>query len=148
MSKEFYNKKEVLYEFEDSINKGFHDSIIKADFLDDIIEMISSKCIISLTLEDIKEIENDELVGTISMYMDDCNDEIVIKSLSNNKPTHCVINFISSPEFELSDMHSVIKRIEKMYPKISVRFGSYLDNDLKHLCKIQALLTCSGKSYE
>ena len=48
MKKELYNKEEILNNFKKVINKDFYDSIVKANFLDDAIKMLSSKCIISL----------------------------------------------------------------------------------------------------
>ena len=139
MGKEYYNKEDVLNKFKKEINNYFYESIVKADFLDEVIDMLSSKCIISLTIDDFKAIENKELVGTLSFYMNDYNDELPIKKIKDMKPSNCLINFKASYDLSLEIISKIIYRITDKYPNIIIGFGSYLDNEVNSLCKIQAL---------
>lgn len=139
MNKEFYDKKEVLENFKKIINKDFYESIVKANFIDEVIEMLSSKCIISLTIDDFLDVADGELVGTLSFYMNDYNDELPINIINDIKPSYCLLNFIASSDLSLEIISKIINRITSKYSDISVRFGSFLNDEIKSLCKIQAL---------
>ena len=111
----------------------------RIDIINDFKRIINNgnyEPIIAITKEDLKEIENYELVGTISSYLNDLS----FNMISDIKPTYCLINLIVSKEFKISAMHNIIKEIECMFPDIDLRIGTYLDNNMNHLCKVQALL--------
>lgn len=124
------NKNDILNEFKRIINNGNYEPII------------------AITKEDLKEIEDYELVGTISSALNDSNDDLSFNMISGIKPTHCLINFIVSKEFKLSAMHNIIKEIECMFPDIDLSIGTYLDNNMNHLCKVQAILFNGGNLNE
>ena len=139
MNREFYDKKEVLENFKKVINKDFYESIVKANFIDEVIEMLSSKCIISLTIDDFLDVADGELVGTLSFYMNDYNDELPINIINDIKPSYCLLNFIASEELSLEMISKIINRITSKYSNIRVGFGSFLNDKIQSLCKIQAL---------
>ena len=139
MNKEFYNKEDVLNNFKKVINKDFYESIVKANFIDEVIEMLSSKCIISLTIDDFLDVADGELVGTLSVYMNDYNDELPINIINDKKPSYCLLNFIASSDLSLEMISKIINRITSKYTDIRVGFGSFLNDEIKSLCKIQAL---------
>ncbi len=121
------NKIDILNEFKRTINNENYESIIE------------------ITKEDLKGIEDYEIVGTTSSYLNVSNDDLSFNMISDIKPTYCLINFIVSKEFKLCAIHNIIKEIECMFPDIDLRIGTYLDN-MNHLCKVQALLLNGGNS--
>lgn len=124
------NRIDILNEFKRIVNNGNYEPII------------------AITKEDLKGIEDYEIVGTISSYLDDSNDDLSFNKINDNKPTHCLINFIVSKEFKLSAIHNIIKEIECMFPDINLCIGTYLDNNMNHLCKVQAILLNGGNLNE
>ena len=124
------NRIDIINEFKKTINNENYESVI------------------TITKEDLKGIEDYEIVGTISSYLNDSNDDLLFNMISDIKPTYCLINFIVSKEFKISAMHNIIKEIECMFPDIDLRIGTYLDNNMNHLCKVQAILLNGGNSNE
>ncbi len=122
------NRIDIINEFKRSIKNDNYESVI------------------TITKEDLKEIEDYEIVGTISSYLNGFNYDLSFNMISDIKPTYCLIYFIVSNEFKLSAMHNIIKEIERMFPDIDLRTGSYLDDDMNHLCKVLALLLNGGNS--
>jgi len=99
-----------------------------------IINNVNYESVITITKEDLKEIEDYEIVGTISSYLVDSNDDLSFSVINDNKLTNCLINFIVAKEFKLSAKHNIIKEIECMFPDIDLRIGTYLDDNMNHLC--------------
>ena len=124
------NRIDILNEFKRSINIDNYESVIE------------------ITKEDLKGIADYEIVGTISSYLNDSKYDLSFSMISDNKPTHCIINFIVAKEFKISAMHNIIKEIECMFPDIDLRIGTYLEDNMNHLCKVQALLLNGGNSNE
>ena len=124
------NRIDIINEFKKTINNENYESVI------------------TITKEDLKGIEDYEIVGTISSYLNDSNDDLLFNMISDIKPTYCLINFIVSKEFKISAMHNIIKEIECMFPDIDLRIGTYLDNNMNHLCKVKAILLNGGNSNE
>ena len=124
------NKIDILNDFKRTINNDNYESVI------------------TITKDDLKEIDDYEIVGTISSYLHDSNDDLSFNMINDNKPTYCIINFIVSKEFKISAMHNIIKEIECMFPDVYLRIGTYLDNNMNHLCKIKAILLNGGNSNE
>ena len=124
------NRIDIINEFKRIVNNDNYESVI------------------TITKEDLKGIEDYEIVGTISSYLNDSNDDLSFNMMSGIKPTYCLINYIVSKEFKISAMHNIIKEIECMFPNINLRIGSYLNNNMNHLCKVQAILLNGGNSNE
>ena len=124
------NRIDIINEFKRSINNDNYESIIE------------------ITKEDLKGIDDYEIVGTISSYLNGSNDDLSLNMISDIKPTYCLINFIVSKEFKISAIYNIIKEIECMFPDIDLRIGTYLDNNMNHLCKVQAILLNGGNSNE
>ena len=124
-------------------NDKFYNDLVKCDFLKDIEELISSQGIINIDLEDFVKISNgSEIVGSISQVFDNLDDEFIISRINDRIPTDCVFNITSGTDIKLTQVDVLLDKLRKLYPDISIVFGTNIIDEMGSQIKVQALLTC------
>lgn len=135
-------------ELKDRFSEKFYNDLVKCDFVKDIEQIITSPGIINIDIDDFKTISDGEIVGCISQYFDNLEEEYVINKISDKTPTDCVINISGGDMLNLKDVDFLIDKLRKIYPNIGIIFGSNKNDESIPRLKVQALLTHSDKPRE
>jgi len=123
----------------EKFSEKFYDGLVKCNFVNDLEEIINTNGDINVDLDDFINISNGEIVGAISQYLNDMKDELIIKKISDKKPTDCIL-YISKVS-KLQDIEYFVIKLKKLYPDLNIITGANEGNNSK--IRIQALLTCN-----
>jgi len=126
---------------EDYLNKRFYDDILKSNFLNDLNEMIKVQGAINIDVDDIKQISNSLLVGTLSKSFDDLNFILNINKINDYEPTDCIIKITCNENANIKEINYIIDKIRDLYPGINCIFAIAINPNLNNKYKIQALFT-------
>jgi len=138
-----YLERKIILDLKEVFNDKFYNDLVKCDFLKDIEELISSQGIINIDLEDFVKISNgSEIVGSISQVFDNLDDEFIISRINDRIPTDCVFNITSGTDIKLTQVDVLLDKLRKLYPDISIVFGTNIIDEMGSQIKVQALLTC------
>ena len=133
------------YSFKDKLPKKFFKDLIKCNFIDDIDQIVNLPGIINIDIDDFKAISDSEIVGCISQYFDNLDDDFIINRISNKEPTDCVINVSGGDMLNLKDLEFLLDKLRTVYPELNIIFGSNKNDESIPRLKVQALLTYSDK---
>jgi len=125
----------------EKFSEKFYDGLVKCNFVNDLEEIINTNGDINVDLDDFINISNGEVVGAISQYLDDMKDELIIKKISDKKPTDCIL-YISNVS-KLQDIEYFVIKLKTLYPNLNIITGANEGNYSK--IKVQALLTYNSK---
>ena len=128
----------------EKFSEKFYDGLVKCNFVNDLEEIINTNGDINVDLDDFINISNGEVVGAISQYLDDMKDELIIKKISDKKPTDCIL-YISNVS-KLQDIEYFVIKLKTLYPNLNIITGANEGNYSK--IKVQALLTYNLKDNE
>ena len=123
----------------EKFSEKFYDGLVKCNFVNDLEEIINTNGDINVDLDDFINISNGEVVGAISQYLNDMKDELIIKKISDKKPTDCIL-YISKVS-KLQDIEYFVIKLKTLYPDLNIITGANEGNNSK--IRIQALLTCN-----
>ncbi len=123
----------------EKFSEKFYDGLVKCNFVNDLEEIINTNGDINVDLDDFINISNGEVVGAISQYLNDMKDELIIKKISDKKPTDCIL-YISKVS-KLQDIEYFVIKLKTLYPDLNIITGANEGNNSK--IKVQALLTCN-----
>ena len=125
----------------EKFSEKFYDGLVKCNFVNDLEEIINTNGDINVDLDDFINISNGEVVGAISQYLNDMKDELIIKKISDKKPTDCIL-YISKVS-KLQDIEYFVIKLKTLYPDLNIITGANEGNNSK--IKVQALLTYNSK---
>lgn len=125
----------------EKFSEKFYDGLVKCNFVNDLEEIINTNGDINVDLDDFINISNGEVVGAISQYLNNMKDELIIKKISDKKPTDCIL-YISKVS-KLQDIEYFVIKLKTLYPDLNIITGANEGNNSK--IKVQALLTYNSK---
>ena len=132
-------------ELKDRFSEKFYNDLVKCGFIKDIEQITRTPGLINIDIDDFKTLSDGEVVGCISQYFDNLEDDYVINKISDKVPTDCVFNVSGGDMLNLSDLDLLIDKLRKVYPDLNIIFGSNKNDESIPRLKVQALLTYSDK---
>lgn len=123
------------------------DRLVKYNFLDDAVDMISSPIWSNVKLINWGRLYNYEIVGMISQSLSDFNENISVKSISENVPNNCLICLSMTGGISMKLVDEISDKMKAKYPNISVSISACVVPNIE-FNKVQAILFYNDKLQE
>lgn len=128
-------------EWKENFSERFYDDIVKCNFLKSFYTIISLPSIISICMDELVNVSNDDIVGAISQKMNNLYEEFKPTIISDIKPNKCLLYIASEIDrLNLSDIDVIIDRIRKQYGNIELIFGCGIHSRFSQEIEVHALL--------
>lgn len=135
------NLKEVFGE------KFFND-LVNCNFLSDVKEIIKYDSLINIDLHDFVEISKSEIVGSISQYIYDLDEELNYYLINDKEATDCILMISADKDLSLKTVDKMISKIKAKFKNAGFIYGTNIVAEMDAICRIQALFTYSDKKPE
>lgn len=129
--------------FKKILNEKFYNDLVKCNFIDDLNKMILNNGIVNITIDDIINVSNYEIVGSISQTIEDMNEDLIVKYISDEKPNICILYLFVADRLKLSIVDRIMTRIKKLFADIEILIGVGENINSADSVEISALLLSS-----
>lgn len=119
-----------------------YEDLVKCDFIKDLEDILSADSFINIDVEDIKNICEGEIVGSVSILTSDLSDEFVMNRISDKCASDCLLDITSNKDLTLQEIELIVSKIKKLgNAKTNVIIGTGIDKNMNSTYKIQALFS-------
>lgn len=105
------------------VNENFYNSLVKCNFLESLTKMLTVSSAINISWEDIINVSDSEVVGSIVQNINDLNDELNINYICDKKPNVCLLYIYCGINVNLTDINYLVDKLRNEFDDISVILG-------------------------
>ena len=130
-----------MIDLKKEFGEDFYNDLIKCDFLKDLDEILNTTGIINIDLNDVKNVARGDIVGAISMSINDSSEKLVFNRINDKNISSAIINIVTKEDAGIIDISNILEQIRDICKDVNMIYGTYIDSNLNKAFKIQALFT-------